>query len=121
MAKKVSSKFDVADGLFSDLGLNQGLDVQTKNTEEKSIVTEKQDETKKTQETEIKETGQAKLNIGDTQGRKGVKLKRINMAFSDDNYEYIRFESRRRGLSITQFVNQIIDEYKAKEENHIKL
>lgn len=52
--------------------------------------------------------------IGTTQGKKGYKLKRINMAFSDVNHEYITKESRRRGISSTAFVNQIIDEYRNK-------
>ena len=52
---------------------------------------------------------------GTTQGnRNGVKLKRINMAFSDNNYEYITKESRRQGLSATAFVNIVIDEYRKK-------
>lgn len=49
---------------------------------------------------------------GTTQGKKGQHAKRINMAFSDANHEYITKESRRRGISATAFVNQIIDEYK---------
>ncbi|MCM1235880.1 MAG: hypothetical protein NC489_37795 [Ruminococcus flavefaciens] len=50
--------------------------------------------------------------IGSTQGRKGQKLKRINMAFSDMNHDYITKESRRRGITATAFVNQIIDGYR---------
>ena len=47
-----------------------------------------------------------------TQGKKGYKLPRINMAFTPENHKYITFESRRRGLSATEFVNKIISEYK---------
>lgn len=49
---------------------------------------------------------------GTTQGKKGQHAKRINMAFSDANHEYITKESRRRGMSATAFVNLIIDAYK---------
>lgn len=56
-----------------------------------------------------------KKEIGNTQGKKGMKLKRINMAFSDDNHEYITIESRRRGISATAFVNLIIDLYRKDE------
>jgi len=49
---------------------------------------------------------------GTTQGRKGHKLKRINMAFSDDNHEYIKKESRHMGISATEFVNDIIGNYR---------
>lgn len=50
--------------------------------------------------------------IGSTQGRKGQKLKRINMAFSDVNYEFITLQSRKMGVSATAFVNYIIDKYR---------
>lgn len=52
------------------------------------------------------------IEYGTTQGRKGHKLKRINMAFSDDNHEYIKKESRHRGISATEFVNNIIGDYR---------
>lgn len=54
-----------------------------------------------------------------TQGRKGHKLKRINMAFSDPVYAYIKYESRRRGLSATHLVNSIISEYMNSPQGHI--
>lgn len=63
---------------------------------------------------EVKETQETLKEIGTTQGKKGQKLKRINMAFSDVNHEYVTKESRRRGISSTAFVNQIIDEYRQK-------
>lgn len=53
---------------------------------------------------------------GTTQGKKGQHAKRINMAFSDDNHDFITRESRRQGMSATAFVNMIIDEYKKKRE-----
>lgn len=53
---------------------------------------------------------------GTTQGKKGQHAKRINMAFSDDNHDFITRESRRQGMSATAFVNMIIDEYKKKKE-----
>ncbi|MDF2844061.1 MAG: hypothetical protein K0R00_2487 [Herbinix sp.] len=50
---------------------------------------------------------------GSTQGNKnGSKLKRINMAFSDANHEYITKESRKNGMSATAFVNMIIDNHR---------
>lgn len=52
---------------------------------------------------------------GTTQGKKGQHAKRINMAFSDDNHDFITRESRRQGMSATAFVNMIIDEYKKKK------
>lgn len=69
----------------------------------------------KKQEQEVHQVQEAGKEIGTTQGKKGQKLKRINMAFSDLNYEYITRESRRRGMSATAFVNQIIAEYRGRE------
>ena len=47
---------------------------------------------------------------GKTQGRKGCKAARINMAFWADNYEYIQVMSKAKGLSLTDFVNTLIQE-----------
>lgn len=57
--------------------------------------------------------------LGSTQGRKGQKLQRINMAFGTDVHDYIRFESRRRGMSITEFVNFVLGEYMNGPDGHI--
>lgn len=43
-----------------------------------------------------------------TSGRKGVKLPRINLAFTPDNYDYIKTMSQVRGESLTEFVNHLI-------------
>lgn len=74
--------------------------------------------TQKTQETtqhvqEVQEVQEIKREYGTTQGNKnGAKLKRINMAFSDANHDYITKESRRLGMSATAFVNIIIDNHR---------
>ena len=67
----------------------------------------------------VQQEQQIKKEIGSTQGKKGQKLKRINMAFSDDNHYYVTHESRRRGISATAFVNMIIDQYKAGSDGNI--
>ena len=59
---------------------------------------------------------EARREYGTTQGRKGQHAKRINMAFSDINHEYITKESRRRGMSATAFVNKILDSYRSNED-----
>lgn len=63
-------------------------------------------EVQEVQEPQIRE-------YGTTQGKKGQHAKRINMAFSDDNHDFITRESRRQGMSATAFVNMIIDKYKS--------
>lgn len=50
------------------------------------------------------------IEYGTTQGKKGQKLPRINLGFSTENHEFLRKESRKQGLTITAFINQIIDE-----------
>ena len=50
-----------------------------------------------------------------TSGRKGVKLPRINLAFSPDIYDYIQTMSRVRGENMTQFVNLALRQHM--EEN----
>lgn len=47
-----------------------------------------------------------------TQGRRGYKLQRINMGFTPANLDYIRTMSRAKGMSQTQFVNQLIERHR---------
>lgn len=44
---------------------------------------------------------------GKTQGRKGCKAIRINMAFTPEVYDYIKIMSRVRGETITDFTNHV--------------
>lgn len=44
-----------------------------------------------------------------TQGRKGQKLPRINMAFQKENLEYLQIISRIEGKSITDYVNKLVE------------
>ena len=49
---------------------------------------------------------------GRTRGAKGAKADRINMAFTTDNFEYIRIMSKIRGESMTEFCNYIIAKHR---------
>lgn len=51
-----------------------------------------------------------------TQGRKGQKLPRINMAFDPDVYEHIRERSEEENMTMTRFVNEEIRERMLAEE-----
>lgn len=42
-----------------------------------------------------------------TQGRKGVKALRVNMAFDPDVHDYMRTMAKVRGQTITQFTNYV--------------
>lgn len=44
-----------------------------------------------------------------TQGRKGMKIDRMNMAFTAENMDYVRVMAGIRGLTMTQFVNDCLN------------
>ena len=52
---------------------------------------------------------------GKTQGRKGCKAIRFNMAFTPTVYEYIKTMARVRGESVTDFTNHVF--VQSMEEN----
>ena len=72
-------------------------------------------QTRKTRRTYTKEETQEYLSDFRSSGRKGVKMPRINMAFTPENYEYIRIMSRVRGENLTEFLNVLVK--KSMEEN----
>lgn len=49
-----------------------------------------------------------------THGMKGVKLPRINLAFTPSNYEFVQTMARVRGETMTDFVNYIMAEAREK-------
>ncbi len=49
---------------------------------------------------------------GRTQGRKGCKSSRINMAFWTENYHFVKTMARISGQTMTEYVNRILDEYR---------
>lgn len=51
------------------------------------------------------------IEEGRTQGRKGLRMPRVNMAFTPEVYEYIRTMSRIRGESITKFTNFVFEQH----------
>ena len=121
MARNRTSRFGVDDGLFENHGQKQEVqEEQERYTRGTGGLHKKYKEfTQQTQQ--VQEVQEEKYRtIGSTQGRKGHKLKRTNMAFSDLNHEYITMESRRRGISATEFVNQIIEKYRKGSEGYIE-
>ncbi len=53
-----------------------------------------------------------------TQGRKGCKAIRINMAFTPDNHEFIKVMASVTGKTMTEFTNLAIQRYR---EEHPEL
>lgn len=47
-----------------------------------------------------------------TQGRKGCKAVRINMAFTPENHDFIKVLARANCLTMTEFTNAVIDVYR---------
>lgn len=47
-----------------------------------------------------------------TQGRKGCKLPRVNMAFSTDNYNFIKVMAKATGRNMTEFINDLVTAYR---------
>ena len=47
-----------------------------------------------------------------TQGRKGCKAIRINMAFTPENHEFIKTMARISGKTMTEFANLCIQKYR---------
>lgn len=47
-----------------------------------------------------------------TQGRKGCKATRINMAFTPDNHEFIKFVAKVSGKTMTELTNLVIAAYR---------
>ena len=47
-----------------------------------------------------------------TQGRKGCKATRINMAFTPDNHDFIKTMAKIRGETMTAYTNYIIKQYR---------
>ena len=46
-----------------------------------------------------------------TQGRKGLKMPRMNMSFTPSNMDYLRVMAGIQGMTVTRFMNQIIEEH----------
>lgn len=47
-----------------------------------------------------------------TQGRKGCKATRINMAFTPENHEFIKIMASITGQTMTEFTNLVIERYR---------
>ena len=47
-----------------------------------------------------------------TQGRKGCKAVRINMAFTPENHHFIKVMARIHGETMTEYANHVIEKYR---------
>lgn len=77
--------------------------------------TEAQESPQKPRKTYSEEEAAEIMETLQTSGKKGVKLPRINLAFTPSNYEFIKIMSKARGQNLTEFVNDCLKEAR---ENH---
>ena len=80
----------------------------------KSVETDLQTEISKRgqQATASKEEAAARAAAGKTQGRKGAKAVRINMAFWTENHDFLSYGARAHGMNMTKFCNLVIEAYR---------
>lgn len=74
--------------------------------------TQEEHKTRKPRRTYNAQETQDALTSRQTSGKKGVKLPRINLAFTPEVYKYIQIMSRVRGESMTDFINTALQQHK---------
>lgn len=67
--------------------------------------------TKGQQGTASKQEATERAEALQTQGRKGCKAIRINMAFTPSNHEFIKVMAKASGKTMTEFTNLVISAY----------
>ena len=80
---------------------------ETQEAQEQAQEQEQPAAVKHPRKTYSEEAAQEMRAAGTTQGRKGCKAVRINMAFSPDVHDYIKKMARARGLTFTEFTNDV--------------
>ena len=65
----------------------------------------------KTRKTYTEQEAQEIMQSMKTNGRKGLKLPRINLAFAPDVYEYCRTMARAAGMNYTEFINTVLRQH----------
>ncbi len=91
---------------FTAINTDRMYDTINKATEETHEVQEQQEHKTYTDKEAVE-----LMEMMKTSGRKGMGLPRINMGFRPSNYEYIQIMSRVRGQTLTQFINDCIEDH----------
>lgn len=55
-----------------------------------------------------------------TAGRKGIKLPRINLAFTPEMYDYVKTMSKFSGQTYTEFINKLLQAHKEEHADTYK-
>lgn len=94
---------------------------ELKNANQAAVLNAAVKATKRTgsQTPATEEEAEARKALMQTRGRKGVHLPRINMAFTPENHDYIKTMALITGQTMTEFLNDIITEYRVQyDENY---
>ena len=94
---------------------------ELKNANQAAVLNAAVKATKRTgsQTPATEEEAEVRKALMQTRGRKGVHLPRINMAFTPENHEYIKTMALITGQTMTEFLNDIITEYRVQyDENY---
>lgn len=59
---------------------------------------------------QTEQEAQVEYDARNTQGKRGMKSDRMNMAFSHENFEYMRTMAGLHKMTMTKFVNKLIEE-----------
>lgn len=57
-----------------------------------------------------------RLETMTTQGRRGCKSPRINLRFTQSNYDFVKFAAACAGTDMTNFINLVLEDYRVKNE-----
>lgn len=93
MALKKSSKFGATEGLVFENNMGEAGNVQQVQEDDITCTRTKY---------------KPEIVFGSTQGKKGHKVSRINMAFTPENHEWLKKHSRELGISATELANEAI-------------
>ena len=89
----------------------KGADVffSTRDAQQEHEVAEPQGAQREPNEQEVHEAAEAQH----TQGRKGFKMPKMNTSYTPSNMDYLKTMAAINGVSVTRYVNTIIDQHRA--------
>ena len=99
IAKKIKEANKLNNEIYKLLSMELGSDTTRANNAHQNK--------KKRQTYSKKKTLEAQENM-QTQGKKGIKLPRINLALTPSNYDYVKTMASMNGVSVTKFINNLI-------------
>lgn len=99
------------DNLFNSIKIERAVETEDTTSKVFSSV-EQATSTKGQQGTASPQEAAERAASLRTQGRKGCKAVRINMAFTPENHEFIKIMAKITGKTMTEFTNIVIEKYR---------